>query len=35
MIGIVFEHPTWLAPLFSALKDRQIPFLKLDLSSFS
>ena len=35
MIGIVFEHPTWLAPLFSALKDRQIPFQKLDLSSFS
>ncbi len=35
MIGIVFEHPTWLAPLFSALEERHIPFRKIDLSSFA
>src|SRR5262245_64149715 len=35
MIGIVFEHPTWLDPLFTALKARQIPFQKIDLSSFA
>jgi hypothetical protein len=35
MIGIVFEHPTWLTPLFSALEDRRIPFRKIDLSSFA
>jgi hypothetical protein len=35
MIGIVFEHPIWLAPLFSALEERHIPFRKIDLSSFA
>ena len=35
MIGIVFEHPTWLEPLFSALAERQIPYQKIDLSRFS
>ena len=35
MIGIVFEHPTWLDPLFSALAERQIPYQKINLSSFS
>lgn len=35
MIGIVYEHPTWLAPLFAALDDRHIPYKKLDLSSFA
>jgi hypothetical protein len=35
MIGIVFEHPTWLTPLFSALEERQIPYRKIDLSSFA
>jgi glutathione synthase/RimK-type ligase-like ATP-grasp enzyme len=35
MIGIVFEHPTWLTPLFLALEERHIPYKKLDLSSFA
>ena len=35
MIGIVFEHPTWLEPLFQALAARQIPFRKIDVSSFA
>lgn len=35
MIGIVFEHPTWLTPLFSALETRCVPFRKIDLSSFA
>jgi hypothetical protein len=35
MIGIVFEYPTWLEPLFTALEARQIPFQKIDLSSFA
>jgi hypothetical protein len=35
MIGIVYEHPTWLMPLFSALEARHIPYKKLDLSSFA
>jgi glutathione synthase/RimK-type ligase-like ATP-grasp enzyme len=35
MIGIVFEHPTWLTPLFLALEERHIPYTKLDLSSFA
>jgi hypothetical protein len=35
MIGIVYEHPTWLAPLFSALDERHIPYRKLDVSSFA
>jgi hypothetical protein len=35
MIGIVYEHPTWLEPLFSALAARHIPFQKIDLSSFA
>lgn len=35
MIGVVFEHPVWLAPLFDALAARQIPFAKIDVSSFS
>ena len=35
MIGIVYEHPTWLTPLFSALEERQIPYRKLNLSSFA
>jgi glutathione synthase/RimK-type ligase-like ATP-grasp enzyme len=35
MIGIVFEHPTWLTPLFLALEERHIPYTKIDLSSFA
>ncbi len=35
MIGIVFEHPTWLEPLFDALARRGVPFRKLDLRSFA
>jgi hypothetical protein len=35
MIGIVYEHPTWLAPLFAALEERQIPYRPLDVSSFA
>lgn len=35
MIGIVFEHPTWLDPLFSALAERRIPYRKIHLGSFS
>lgn len=35
MIGIVFEHPSWLEPLFSALTERQILYRKINLSSFS
>src|SRR5262245_51078074 len=35
MIGIVFEHPTWLEPLFQALEARCIPFRKIDVSSFA
>ena len=35
MIGIVFEHPTWLEPLFQALEVRRIPFRKIDVSSFA
>jgi len=35
MIGILYEHPTWLAPLFAALEDRHIPYKRLDLSSFA
>jgi hypothetical protein len=35
MIGIVYEHPTWLTPLFEALEKRHIPYRKLNLSSFA
>ena len=35
MIGIVFEHPTWLTPLFAALEARCIPFEKINLSRFA
>jgi hypothetical protein len=35
MIGIIFEHPTWLEPLFAALEARRLPFQKIDLSSFA
>lgn len=35
MIGIVFEHPTWLVPLFEALEKRRIPFKPIDVSSFA
>jgi hypothetical protein len=35
MIGIIFEHPTWLAPLFEALATRHIPFKPIDVSSFA
>jgi glutathione synthase/RimK-type ligase-like ATP-grasp enzyme len=35
MIGIVFEHPTWLAPLFEALEARRLPFKPIDVSRFA
>lgn len=35
MIGIIFEHPTWLVPLFEALDTRRIPFEPIDVSSFA
>lgn len=35
MIGIIFEHPTWLAPLFSALEQRHVPYTPLNVSNFS
>ncbi len=32
MLGLIFEHPIWLAPLFEALEQRGIPFQKIDVS---
>lgn len=35
MIGLIFEHPPWLFPLFEALEKRHIPFRKIDVSRFA
>jgi hypothetical protein len=35
MIGILFEHPTWLTPLFDALDQRRLAYEKIDVSHFS
>lgn len=35
MIGILFEHPTWLMPLFEALEQRHIAYQHIDLSHFA
>ncbi len=32
MLGLIFEHPVWLVPLFEALEARDIPFQKMDVS---
>lgn len=35
MLGLIFEHPIWLTPLFEALEQRGIPFEKIDVSRYA
>ena len=34
-IGVLDEHPDWLNPLYSVFDKREIPFQKIDISTFS
>lgn len=31
MLGLIFQHPVWLTPLFEALEQRGMPFQKIDV----
>jgi biotin carboxylase len=32
-IGVYYEHPDWFRPLFSALEQRELPFVRIDAAS--
>jgi len=32
-LGIVYEHPEWFAPLFTALDAREVPYDRIDMSA--